>query len=236
MPHATWVPLPKICCPWGSDTLQTGLVGTGDRPGGCPADPVGASLADGVCLALPLDAASKVTEQEWREKAKKDLEEWNLRQNEQMEKNRANNRYARVSVATRAATGAAVQPDLPAWDAWGPLSPPWCPALQGWSFARQGEMPQGCEWLRWLRRATRAGTILGSQWDLGASCPLRGPRVGAGLGHCLHSPAVTGRFSWCHVCCDELVALCGRTLTPCFSLPNPLPACLLCSLCLCLGG
>ncbi|NWY75043.1 CLCB protein, partial [Oenanthe oenanthe] len=41
-----------------------------------------------------LDAASKVTEQEWREKAKKDLEEWNLRQNEQMEKNRANNRIA----------------------------------------------------------------------------------------------------------------------------------------------
>ncbi|NXP39752.1 CLCB protein, partial [Leiothrix lutea] len=40
------------------------------------------------------DAASKVTEQEWREKAKKDLEEWNLRQNEQMEKNRANNRIA----------------------------------------------------------------------------------------------------------------------------------------------
>ncbi|XP_054245412.1 clathrin light chain B isoform X4 [Indicator indicator] len=35
---------------------------------------------------------SKVTEQEWREKAKKDLEEWNLRQNEQVEKNRANNR------------------------------------------------------------------------------------------------------------------------------------------------
>ncbi|XP_054245411.1 clathrin light chain B isoform X3 [Indicator indicator] len=37
---------------------------------------------------------SKVTEQEWREKAKKDLEEWNLRQNEQVEKNRANNRIA----------------------------------------------------------------------------------------------------------------------------------------------
>lgn len=54
---------------------------------------VGASLSDGVCLTLVLDAASKVTEQEWREKAKKDLEEWNLRQNEQMEKNRANNRY-----------------------------------------------------------------------------------------------------------------------------------------------
>ncbi|XP_026540964.1 clathrin light chain B [Notechis scutatus] len=39
-----------------------------------------------------LDAASKVLEQEWREKAKKDLEEWNIRQNEQMERNQANNR------------------------------------------------------------------------------------------------------------------------------------------------
>ncbi|KYO29937.1 clathrin light chain B isoform X1 [Alligator mississippiensis] len=41
-----------------------------------------------------LDAASKVLEQEWRERAKKDLEEWNLRQVEQMEKNRVNNRIA----------------------------------------------------------------------------------------------------------------------------------------------
>nr|XP_056712391.1 clathrin light chain B isoform X2 [Euleptes europaea] len=40
------------------------------------------------------DASSKVLEQEWREKAKKDLEEWNLRQNEQMERNRVNNRIA----------------------------------------------------------------------------------------------------------------------------------------------
>ncbi|KAM9129623.1 clathrin light chain B [Pangshura tecta] len=39
-----------------------------------------------------LDAASKVMEQEWREKAKKDLDEWNVRQSEQMEKNRVNNR------------------------------------------------------------------------------------------------------------------------------------------------
>jgi hypothetical protein len=38
------------------------------------------------------DAASKVTEQEWREKAKKDLEEWNQRQSEQVEKNKINNR------------------------------------------------------------------------------------------------------------------------------------------------
>ncbi|XP_027723020.1 clathrin light chain B [Vombatus ursinus] len=39
-----------------------------------------------------LDAASKVTEQEWREKAKRDLEEWNVRQNEQVEKNKISNR------------------------------------------------------------------------------------------------------------------------------------------------
>lgn len=39
-----------------------------------------------------LDAASKVTEQEWREKAKKDLEEWYLRQGEQIEKNKVSNR------------------------------------------------------------------------------------------------------------------------------------------------
>ncbi|XP_022348790.1 clathrin light chain B isoform X3 [Enhydra lutris kenyoni] len=38
------------------------------------------------------NAASKVTEQEWREKAKKDLEEWNQRQSEQVEKNKINNR------------------------------------------------------------------------------------------------------------------------------------------------
>lgn len=51
-------------------------------------------------IHLVLDAASKVLEQEWREKAKKDLEEWNLRQNEQMERNRANNRYAREETAS----------------------------------------------------------------------------------------------------------------------------------------
>ncbi|XP_018425223.1 PREDICTED: clathrin light chain B isoform X4 [Nanorana parkeri] len=39
-----------------------------------------------------LDAASKVTEQEWREKAKKDLEEWYQRQSEQIEKNKVTNR------------------------------------------------------------------------------------------------------------------------------------------------
>ncbi|XP_018425220.1 PREDICTED: clathrin light chain B isoform X1 [Nanorana parkeri] len=41
-----------------------------------------------------LDAASKVTEQEWREKAKKDLEEWYQRQSEQIEKNKVTNRIA----------------------------------------------------------------------------------------------------------------------------------------------
>ncbi|KAE8614946.1 hypothetical protein XENTR_v10008361 [Xenopus tropicalis] len=41
-----------------------------------------------------LDAASKVTEQEWREKAKKDLDEWYQRQSEQIEKNKVSNRIA----------------------------------------------------------------------------------------------------------------------------------------------
>ncbi|XP_051790145.1 clathrin light chain B isoform X1 [Erpetoichthys calabaricus] len=41
-----------------------------------------------------LDHASKAAELEWREKAKKELEEWHLRQNEQMEKNKSNNRIA----------------------------------------------------------------------------------------------------------------------------------------------
>lgn len=42
--------------------------------------------------SMGADAASKVTEQEWREKAKKDLEEWNQRQSEQVEKNKISNR------------------------------------------------------------------------------------------------------------------------------------------------
>ncbi|PWA23729.1 hypothetical protein CCH79_00005920 [Gambusia affinis] len=36
--------------------------------------------------------ASKAAEAEWREKAKKELEDWHVHQNEQMEKNKANNR------------------------------------------------------------------------------------------------------------------------------------------------
>uniref|UniRef100_A0A4W6DBH0 Clathrin light chain n=1 Tax=Lates calcarifer TaxID=8187 RepID=A0A4W6DBH0_LATCA len=38
--------------------------------------------------------ASKAAEAEWREKAKKELEDWHVHQNEQMEKNKANNRIA----------------------------------------------------------------------------------------------------------------------------------------------
>ncbi|XP_074011640.1 clathrin light chain B isoform X3 [Numenius arquata] len=59
-----------------------------------PTDGESAAAPAGQAAPPEPDAASKVTEQEWREKAKKDLEEWNLRQNEQMEKNRANNRIA----------------------------------------------------------------------------------------------------------------------------------------------
>ncbi|XP_049589419.1 clathrin light chain B isoform X3 [Syngnathus scovelli] len=39
-----------------------------------------------------LDSASKEAEAEWREKAKKELEDWHVHQSEQMEKNKANNR------------------------------------------------------------------------------------------------------------------------------------------------
>ncbi|XP_023257911.1 clathrin light chain B isoform X4 [Seriola lalandi dorsalis] len=39
-----------------------------------------------------LDSASKAAEAEWKEKAKKELEDWHVHQNEQMEKNKANNR------------------------------------------------------------------------------------------------------------------------------------------------
>ncbi|XP_051514808.1 clathrin light chain B-like isoform X2 [Myxocyprinus asiaticus] len=39
-----------------------------------------------------LDSASKAAEAVWREKARKELEDWHVHQNEQMEKNKANNR------------------------------------------------------------------------------------------------------------------------------------------------
>ncbi|XP_042594057.1 clathrin light chain B-like isoform X2 [Cyprinus carpio] len=41
-----------------------------------------------------LDAASKAAEAVWREKARKELEDWHVHQNEQMEKNKANNRVS----------------------------------------------------------------------------------------------------------------------------------------------
>ncbi|XP_073676390.1 clathrin light chain B isoform X1 [Garra rufa] len=41
-----------------------------------------------------LDAASKAAEAVWRDKARKELEDWHVHQNEQMEKNKANNRIA----------------------------------------------------------------------------------------------------------------------------------------------
>lgn len=47
-----------------------------------------------------LDAAAKVTEQEWREKAKKDLEEWYQRQSEQIEKNKVTNRASDEALVT----------------------------------------------------------------------------------------------------------------------------------------
>lgn len=43
-------------------------------------------------LSAEQDSASKAAEAEWREKAKKELEDWHVHQNEQMEKNKANNR------------------------------------------------------------------------------------------------------------------------------------------------
>ncbi|KAL6117857.1 cltb [Pungitius sinensis] len=39
-----------------------------------------------------LDLASKAAEEEWRDKAKKELEDWHVHQSEQMEKNKVNNR------------------------------------------------------------------------------------------------------------------------------------------------
>uniref|UniRef100_A0A3B4ESZ2 Clathrin light chain n=1 Tax=Pundamilia nyererei TaxID=303518 RepID=A0A3B4ESZ2_9CICH len=39
-----------------------------------------------------LDSASKAAEEEWRVKAKKELEDWHVHQSEQMEKNKTNNR------------------------------------------------------------------------------------------------------------------------------------------------
>ncbi|XP_051716852.1 clathrin light chain B isoform X2 [Ctenopharyngodon idella] len=41
-----------------------------------------------------LDSASKAAEAVWRDKARKELEDWHVHQNEQMEKNKANNRVS----------------------------------------------------------------------------------------------------------------------------------------------
>ncbi|XP_074772673.1 clathrin light chain B isoform X12 [Athene noctua] len=71
---------------------ESEIAGIENDEGFGPTDGESAAAPAGQAAPPEPDAASKVTEQEWREKAKKDLEEWNLRQNEQMEKNRANNR------------------------------------------------------------------------------------------------------------------------------------------------
>lgn len=77
-----WVRMgPEVAC-WG---LMGGVAGT--------AVPSHSHWKAATYSAVGVtDAASKVTEQEWREKAKKDLEEWNQRQSEQVEKNKINNR------------------------------------------------------------------------------------------------------------------------------------------------
>ncbi|XP_059681189.1 clathrin light chain B isoform X11 [Gavia stellata] len=73
---------------------ESEIAGIENDEGFGPTDGESATAPAGQAAPPEPDAASKVTEQEWREKAKKDLEEWNLRQNEQMEKNRANNSSA----------------------------------------------------------------------------------------------------------------------------------------------
>ncbi|XP_075958996.1 clathrin light chain B isoform X2 [Anarhichas minor] len=45
-----------------------------------------------------LDLASKAAEAEWRNKAKKELEDWQVHQNEQMEKNKVNNRASEEDI------------------------------------------------------------------------------------------------------------------------------------------
>ncbi|XP_014053981.1 clathrin light chain B isoform X3 [Salmo salar] len=49
-----------------------------------------------------LDSASKAAEAEWKEKAKKELEDWHVHQNEQMEKNKANNRASEEAFLSEA--------------------------------------------------------------------------------------------------------------------------------------
>lgn len=166
-------------------------------------------MADGLCLTRALDAASKVTEQEWREKAKKDLEEWNLRQNEQMEKNRANNRCVRVSVAKRTV---------------------YFPGIFEGLFPHSGAQPCRDRALPSKGRDSRSWSGSGGWNHTGITqrswclLPLRGARNGEGLG---------SRF-WCAAVCGSLFGrtnpLCSLFLTLC------VPVAPLRSLSLCAGG
>ncbi|XP_055744042.1 clathrin light chain B isoform X2 [Salvelinus fontinalis] len=49
-----------------------------------------------------LDSASKAAEAEWKEKAKKELEDWHVHQIEQMEKNKSNNRESEEAFLSEA--------------------------------------------------------------------------------------------------------------------------------------
>ncbi|XP_052373956.1 clathrin light chain A-like isoform X2 [Oncorhynchus keta] len=49
-----------------------------------------------------LDSASKATEAEWKEKAKRELEDWHVHQIEQMEKSKANNRASEETFLSEA--------------------------------------------------------------------------------------------------------------------------------------
>ncbi|XP_064829135.1 clathrin light chain B-like isoform X5 [Oncorhynchus masou masou] len=49
-----------------------------------------------------LDSASKAAEAEWKEKAKKELEDWHVHQNEQMEKKKSNNRASEEAFLSEA--------------------------------------------------------------------------------------------------------------------------------------
>ncbi|XP_064872776.1 clathrin light chain B-like [Oncorhynchus nerka] len=49
-----------------------------------------------------LDSASKATEAEWKEKAKKELEDWHVHQIEQMEKKKSNNRASEEAFLSEA--------------------------------------------------------------------------------------------------------------------------------------
>ncbi|XP_025050073.1 clathrin light chain B isoform X2 [Alligator sinensis] len=99
-------------CPWGGCAHSAGQGGCVPQESNGPTDAYAAIAKADRLTQEPeslrkwreeqkqrlqeLDAASKVLEQEWRERAKKELEEWNLRQIEQMEKNRVNNRAVGV--------------------------------------------------------------------------------------------------------------------------------------------